>query len=104
MLRLLPLLHVPISEYVLFDYYDYAFINSDNILNDLTISYEGIRYNVLMEEVASIMNIPETLRNVKVFHHQGTKHFRMMKQGSSRKTVRGAKKVSKQQGKKRLVH
>ena len=46
------------------------------------------------------MSIPKTLRNVKVFHHQGTKHFRMMKQGSSRKTVRGAKKVSKHQTKK----
>ena len=61
--------------------WDPAIISSDNILHDLTISYKGGRYNVLLEDVASIINIPQTLRNVKVFHHDGTKHFRIVRHG-----------------------
>ena len=31
--------------------------------------------------MASIINIPQTLRNVKVFHHDGTKHYRIVRHG-----------------------
>ena len=64
--------------------WDPAIISSDNILNDLTISYKGGRYNVLLEDVASIIAIPQTLRNVKVFHQDGTKHFRIVQHGGHR--------------------
>eukprot|EP00092_Neocalanus_flemingeri_P093746 GFUD01119178.1.p1 GENE.GFUD01119178.1~~GFUD01119178.1.p1 ORF type:complete len:218 (+),score=51.24 GFUD01119178.1:24-656(+) len=78
LLHLLPLLHIPIKEYVTMPgTWEDVIISSDNILHDVTISYKGSRYNVLMEDVASIISIPQTLRNVKVFHHEGIKHFRI---------------------------
>ena len=66
---------------------------------------------MLMEDVASIMNIPQTLRNVKVFHHQGTKHFRIVRHGDKASRNGGiklpAKKVTRHpyliNGKKMLV-
>ena len=95
LLRLLPLLRIPLQAKVdVPGSWSTARISSDNILHDLTISYQGGKYNVLMEDVASIINIPQTLRNVKVFHHQGTKHFRIVKHrvGTRGKVVKKSKK------------
>ena len=39
-------------------------------------------YSLLVKDVAKIINIPEIVRNVKIFHHQGTKHFRLVHQES----------------------
>ena len=79
-LHLLPLLRIPLQAIVdVPGSWSSARISSDNILHDLTIPYQGVKYNVLMEDVASIINIPQTLRNIKVFNHQGTKHFRVVK-------------------------
>ena len=56
---------------------------------------------MLMEDVASIINIPQTLRNVKVFHHQGTKHFRIVRNmdkgmdGNKMPAKKGTKKPKK---------
>ena len=51
-----------------------------------------------MEDVASIINIPQTLRNVKVFNHQGTKHFRIMKHRGGDNEVKKAKKTRPNKG------
>ena len=90
MIRILPLLRIPFHENMAdVDEYEFATISSDNILHDLTISHQGSSYNVLMEDVASIINIPETLRHVKVFHQQGEKHLRVMKDQKNEKVMKG---------------
>ena len=100
LLHLLPLLRIPLQANVdVPGSSSSARISSDNILHDLTISYQGDKYNVLMEDVASIINIPQTLRNVKVFNHQGTKHFRIMKHRGGDNEVKKAKKTRPNKGK-----
>ena len=90
MIRILPLLRIPFHENMAdVDNNEFATISSDNILHDLTIFHQGSSYNVLMEDVASIINIPETLRHVKVFHQQGEKHLRVTKDQKNGKVMKG---------------
>ena len=68
-------------------------VSTDNILHDLTISHQGSNYNVLMDDMASIINILEPLRNVKVFKHQGIKCMRKMRDQKKGKDMKTAKKI-----------
>ena len=82
-------MRIPISEFVdALGSWESANIDFKDFLSYVTVSYKGKTYDISSKDVAPFFNIPQ---QAKIVHLQGTKHFRMMRQGDQERRNAGEK-------------